>query len=399
MSKIRLTRDEKIILAFGPLRGIFDIFSGSFLTAYFVKVSSENLRYLSLYNILVYLMLAVGSFIFGYIIKKNFKIQTMRLSIIINAIYFFSILILGENIVTNLPLVAFLLGFSASAYWMPMNSIVSSKVDNNHRTRFTSLCTVATQVTNIVVPFLLGSLISASNFMVATVVVFVVSIFQIILSFLFKPIPNAAVGNLNYKKMFNIVRKNKQVRMLMFSKFLSGLSISGSALKMLIVLLIIEYYKTDFNLGMITSITALISIVVVDLYGRYYQNRSDKVAIFLSCLCVIVSLFIFIWFKVNILLIFFYIFYHIAVSLLCLSLDIRSYNISNQPNLKALYGEFWSFNELFLNIGRIIGYSGVLLAGTISGQTGLTIMLIALTTCIPIGGVFIKRINKFENGL
>ena len=207
MSKIKLSLDEKIILSFYPLREIFDIFSGVFLTAYFVKISADSLQYLSIYNILVYFMLLIGSFLFGFVMKYGLKLQTMRLGIFMNIIYFLTIVILKEDIINHLSLVALLLGFSASAYWMPMHSITGRRVNNNHRTRYTSLCTLATQITNITIPFLLGSLISVSNFIVAAVAVLVVSVFQIILSFLLSSDPKTATEPLNYKKTMKLKTK------------------------------------------------------------------------------------------------------------------------------------------------------------------------------------------------
>lgn len=399
MSKIKLSLDEKIILSFYPLREIFDIFSGVFLTAYFVKISADSLQYLSIYNILVYFMLLIGSFLFGFVMKYGLKLQTMRLGIFMNIIYFLTIVILKEDIINHLPLVALLLGFSASAYWMPMHSITGRRVNNNHRTRYTSLCTLATQITNITIPFLLGSLISVSNFIVAAVAVLVVSVFQIILSFLLSSDPKTATEPLNYKKTMKLIKNDKNIRTLMLSNIFTGLSVSGSALKMLIMVLIIEFYKTDFNLGVITSIAALISIVLVDLYGRIFRKRNDKIVVFVSCILLIFSLISFIYFRASILLIILYVFYLITSSLLRLMRGVRAYNLSDRKILDGLSSEYWSFLELFLNLGRILGYSMLFIASIFGGEPGLIIILIILTVCIPISGFLTCKVKKFENGL
>lgn len=399
MAKMKLNLDEKIILYFYPLREIFDIFSSTFLTAYFVKISADSLQYLSIYNILVYFTLLIGSFVFGFIMKRNFKLQIMRLSILMNMVYFLAIIIMKEDIVHHLPLISFLLGFSASAYWMPMHSITGRRINNNHRTRYTSLCTLATQITNIAIPFLLGSLISASNFTIAAIVVLAISIFQIILSFLLSPEPKVATKSLNYKRLLSVIKKDKNTRIFMISNIFTGLAVSGSALKMLITVLIIEFYKTDFNLGVIASIAALISIISVDLYGNFFHKRNDKSVIIASCLFTVVSLSLFIYFKANILLIIFYVFYLISASLLRLMRGIRAYNVSDQQILSGLSSEYWSFSELFLNLGRIVGYSLLFVTSIYGGELGLIIVLILLTACMPINGFLIYKVKKFENGL
>ena len=51
--------EASVLIAINALKNIITIFLGPFLTAYFIKVSTETLIDLSLYNIMRYLVLAV----------------------------------------------------------------------------------------------------------------------------------------------------------------------------------------------------------------------------------------------------------------------------------------------------------------------------------------------------
>ena len=65
-------KESNILLMIEALKKIIKIFLGPFLTAYFIRVSAESLVDISLYYILNYAVLGIGSFILGWILKKDF---------------------------------------------------------------------------------------------------------------------------------------------------------------------------------------------------------------------------------------------------------------------------------------------------------------------------------------
>ena len=61
-----------------------EIFLGPFLTAYFIKTSSESMIDLSIFNIFSYILLALSSLIVASIIKNKFIIGIFILGVILN---------------------------------------------------------------------------------------------------------------------------------------------------------------------------------------------------------------------------------------------------------------------------------------------------------------------------
>lgn len=100
--KTKRKLEANIIIAIDAMKKIMTIFLGPFLTAYFIKNSSESMVDLSIYYILSYLLLAIGSFIVASIIKNKFRIGMFRIGVIANFIYIMSIVILKEKVVDNL---------------------------------------------------------------------------------------------------------------------------------------------------------------------------------------------------------------------------------------------------------------------------------------------------------
>lgn len=50
---------------------------------------------------------------------------------------------------------------------------------------------------------------------------------------------------------------------------------SDGALEILIVILIFNSFKTNMNLGIITSITTILSMITIHAYGKIYIKRDD----------------------------------------------------------------------------------------------------------------------------
>lgn len=134
---MKLKSEANIIIAIDALKKIMIIFLGPFLTAYFIKTSSESIIDLSIYYIFSYILLGIGSFIVASIVKNKFRIGMFRIGVIISFIYIMTIVILKDKVVDHLRLISILYGISQSTYWFPYNLFVINKIDNQERTDYT----------------------------------------------------------------------------------------------------------------------------------------------------------------------------------------------------------------------------------------------------------------------
>lgn len=151
------------------------------------------------------------------------------------------------------------------------------------------------------------------------------------------------------------------------------------------------------NLGIITSITTVLSMICVHLYGKIYKKRDDKGLIIVSSILPVIAVFILLIWRNNITIIIYNICYVIFTSLLTLTREIRLFNISDSHIVdKNNQCEFFSLREGILNIGRVMGYTMLLLAGLTGSQFVLSIVMVLLTLSIPIMGLNITKIEKFE---
>lgn len=389
--------EENIIIAINAMKKVMILFLGPFLTAYFIKKSQESITDLSIYYIFSYILLGVGSFVVASIIKNKFRVGMFRIGVILNFIYIITIITLKEKIVEHLCLISILYGVSSSTYWFSYNLFVINKIDNKTRTEYTVKSKIISSIIGILCPITLGSIITATNYELTAVIILIISIIQIILSFMLSPDNETNLPKFNVKETWNKLKNNRQTRRTTMVEFFIGMNVSEGALEILMTILIFNSFKTDMNLGIITSITTILSIVFVHLYGKIYKNRDDKKLIIVSSILPVITVFILLIWRNNITIIIYNICYVIFTGLLTLTREIRLFNISDSYIVdKNNQCEFFALREGILNTGRVVGYAMLLLAGLTGSQVVLNMVMVLLTLSIPIMGLNITKIEKFE---
>ena len=389
--------EADIIIAINAMKKIMILFLGPFLTAYFIKTSKESLIDLSLYYVFSYIILAIGSFLVASIIKNKFRIGMFRIGVILNFFYIMFIVILKEKIVDHLGLMSILYGISSSTYWFSYNLFSINKIENIKRTEYTVKSKIVSSTIGIICPILLGTIITATNYELTAVIILFISIIQIILSFMLTPDKENELPKFNLKNTWNNLKDNNQIRKTSLVEFLIGMNVSDGALEILMTILIFDSFKTNMNLGIITSITTILSMIFVHIYGKVYKNKDDKIIITISSILPVISVLVLLMWKNNITIIIYNVCYVIFTSLLTLTREIRLFNLADSYIVdKNNQTEFFAIREGILNCGRIFGYLMLLFAGLSGNQFILNIVMVLLTLSILAMGFNIIKIDKFE---
>lgn len=392
-------KESNIIIIINALRKIIEIFSGPFLTTYFIKTSLESILDISIYNTFSYIVLAITCLMVGYIIKNKFRMAAFRAGVIINFIYILTIIILKERIIQHLWLLAILYGLFSGLYFMPFNLILGNKIKNEDRTGYEVKKEMISSIINIVIPIVLGSIITVTNYILTAVIILILSLIQIILSFVLKPLEESG-EKFNMKGMIQVVKKNKDIKRMMLAEYLTGISVNNSALATIATILIYNAFQTDLNLGIITSISYILQLIVIYLYGKRYKEKSDKNIIILLSMIPMITLGIFLLYPNAVTVIIYNLYFTIFVNLIGIIRSVRLYNISNSGEInRSNQEEFWSIREVCLNLGRATGFVILLVAGITANSAVLNIVMIMLTMIILVLGAVLSKVdkNKYEN--
>lgn len=396
---MKIKSEANVIITIDALKKIMVIFLGPFLTAYFIKTSTESMVKLSIYYISSYFLLGIGTFFVASIIKNKFRIGMFRIGVIINFFYIMTIVILKEKVTQHLGLISVLYGISQSAYWFPYNLFSINKIENSERVNYTVKKSLIISTIGVLCPVLLGTIITVSNFELTATIILIISLVQIICSFLLEPDEHInSLGNYKLIKSWKRIKNNKQIKKMFLVEFLIGFSTSDGALGTLITILIFNAFKTDMNLGIISSISTVLSMCAIKIYGKYSKTKLDKKILVISSIIPVVSVFAVLLKTNNITIILYSFCYEIFVNgILSFSRTVRVFNMSDSKIIKKEeQSEFVSLREGILNLGRITSYSILLFAGLSRSNIVLNITLIILTLSITLMGIILKDIDTYE---
>ena len=338
--------------------------------------------------------MGVLGFIIGYIVRNKFQIGMFRFGVILYFVYILFIIILKEEILNHLLILAFISGFALISYWFPYNLFISLQVENKNRESYEVKRKTISLITSLLTPIFLGSLITTTNFYLTAIIIAIISGIQIILSFFIK-----TEEKKDYKftplKSYKTLIKNKNIFNIFIVETFIGMNISDGVLNVLLTILIFNAFKTDLNLGIISSLSSILTIILSYIYSKKCKNKNDKIIILLCGIVPVISVLLLVFNTNNITLIIYYMIYNCLINILSMIIDIRLFNISNSDIVKQNHNiEFWSIREFILNIGRIIGYSLLLLTAIINKNNYLNYLLIVITLSIPIMAYFTTKVER-----
>ena len=393
--KRKIKIEQNIIIIMDAIKKIMTIFLGPFLTAYFISTSTNSILNISIYYIFTYATMALSTLVVAALAEKRNRIKIFRIGIILNFIYILIIILLKEKIINYLPIISILYGISASCYYFPYNLFIINKVKNTERTNYMVKLFITISVVGILFPIIFGSIITITNYILTAVIVLFISLIQIILSFSITDNHNGDLEEYNLKKAWLELKKNKQVINCLVGEFFIGMNICNGALETVMVILILNSFKTNINLGIITSIATLLSILVVKIYGLIYNKRDDKKVIIISSIIPVISLIIFLILKTNTTVIIYKFSYVIFAEILSLVRKIKIFNLSNSKIVnKSNQCEFNAIREVTLNVGRVTGYTLLLLAGLTQSAVVLNIVTIILTLSLLVMSINLTKVKK-----
>lgn len=393
--KKKIKTEQNIIIIMDAIKKIMTIFLGPFLTAYFISTSTNSILNIAIYYIFTYATMALSTLVVAALAEKRNRIKIFRIGIILNFIYILIIILLKEKIINYLPIISILYGISASCYYFPYNLFIINKVKNTERTNYMVKLFITISVVGILFPIIFGSIITITNYILTAVIVLFISLIQIILSFFITDNHNGDLEEYNLKKAWLELKKNKQVINCLAGEFFIGMNICNGALETVMVILILNSFKTNINLGIITSIATLLSILVVKIYGLIYNKRDDKKIIIISSIIPVISLIIFLILKTNTTVIIYKFSYVIFAEILSLVRKIKIFNLSNSKIVnKSNQCEFNAIREVTLNVGRVTGYTLLLLAGLTQSAVVLNIITIILTLSLLVMSINLTKVKK-----
>lgn len=345
----------KILFALRILKNILTSFIDSFLVLYFFTISDNNILPLGIYKLAAVTAIYAAIFLTRNFAKSRYRILLLRIGILLDLLYFCTIIFLKDRIVDYICLAGILYGLEEGIYYSVYNMIESDEITNEERAGFTGSFTAVQAVLAIIFPLIFGSLMYASGFIKSLAVVVVIVLIRIGLSLYLKPkhIPKAKKTNM--KDYFRLTKGDFIFTQLYRTEFLYGIIYAEGAFAYIVTIYIIKVFSDSFSLGIFTSVFSLITCAIGILFARFMDKRHYESVIKVSMVMTTASLGLMVYDCRAVTIIIFNLFYTISKSIVILINENIQANLSNDGRIEKEYKvEYWLANETCFFAARII---------------------------------------------
>lgn len=382
----KIGKDAKLLIASDLIYTLTAVFIETFLVAYFLKVTNENITTISVYYIIIYTLLSIGNIFIGKIIKKmpTKSKHIMSFGIVTRALFILFIVLLSDKIATNYILIAVIYAFSEILYWCAHELIYIDVTNNSNRKKYMSVKKILSKIINIISPIILGTSIELYSFTKIAIYVFILSVVQIIITLFIKTdIKNEEKQKYDFKKFIEYIKNNKLQKIKKYS--LSGIAygIVESSISTLIIIITIMTFKTSLNLGILTTIFSICSMLSLMLYNKFYNKDNAK---FILSLCSIIVVCGVIGLLINISktsLIIYNFCYTITFCIFDVVYNTRKGDLVKECGIEKYREEYIGYTSISIGLGRIIGYILMLIVSFTSNIIYFKILLAIVTLFAP----------------
>lgn len=397
--KTKLDRSAKSLMACDLTNNIINLFGETFLVAYFLQISNENIIQVSTFYIILYLILGVGSILLGNIIKSKPKkrVSIYRFGIIIKSIYILLIILFKNKISHYFIIFAIFYGIAEALYWSTHDVMNIQIVDKENRKKYMTTKRILSKFINILVPIILGTSIELTSFGNIAIYLFVLTLFQIIMSLQIdtnKFVINDKIQKYSLKDYTTYLsnEQKENINKVYELAFLYGIMMD--TIRVLVVVITILTFKTSFNFGILTTIFSVFSMISLYLFNKLYQKKYAK-RLLLFCATLVVLGVLGLILNINKTTLIIYNFtYSITVYILEVMFKIKADDIVKENNIEKWLVEYHTFTEGFMEIGRITGFILMLLVGLLNNVIYFKLLLLIVTISIPIYARIMYKLEK-----
>lgn len=182
----KLNTSAKSLMICEIINSIIDLFLNTFLVAYLLNITNENIGSVAIYYVIDYAITGICMYIIGHFLKKYNISNIYKIGIFIKCIFVILVVFLREQIQNFLISIAIILGIAKTIYWGACDNLVGLITNENNRKKYTTNKKIIHALTKVIMPTILGTSIEFLTFYKVSTYVMILSLTQVAISFLIK---------------------------------------------------------------------------------------------------------------------------------------------------------------------------------------------------------------------
>ncbi|MEI3434514.1 MAG: MFS transporter [Clostridia bacterium] len=391
MKEEKLSKSAIGIMGSLLINNVLYMFVNTFMVAYFITLTNYDYKQISIYYALSFIAILLTFLTFGRIIKNKNQVWVFRSGIIAYCLYILMLAFLKEKIVTYFAPLGFFYGIVQGLIWVAAHTLVNEHTQNNTN-KFISFKSIISKILKIFFPIVFGVSIELTSFSYVSKIVILLSITQFIFSLFIEDKAKTYNKKYNLKEYINLVKNNDKFKTVYKLCICDG--IVNYLLETLIVILTVMTFKTTISLGVITTITAICSILSVYIF-QYKLKSNWKILKICNIMMISSVLLLLINISKPTIII-----YNICTAIFLVILsntgDTKRYEIvsENEIVVKDYIVEHQVVCEAILNITRIIAYILLFVISLFNNIVLFKILLLLVTIVILIYSKLLIKLKK-----
>lgn len=391
MKEEKLSKSAIGIMGSLLINNVLYMFVNTFMVAYFITLTNYDYKQISIYYALSFIAILLTFLTFGRIIKNKNQVWVFRSGIIAYCLYILMLAFLKEKIVTYFAPLGFFYGIVQGLIWVAAHTLVNEHTQNNTN-KFISFKSIISKILKIFFPIVFGVSIELTSFSYVSKIVILLSITQFIFSLFIEDKAKTYDKKYNLKEYINLIKNNDKFKTVYKLCICDG--IVNYLLETLIVILTVMTFKTTISLGVITTITAICSILSVYIF-QYKLKSNWKILKICNIMMISSVLLLLINISKPTIII-----YNICTAIFLVILsntgDTKRYEIvsENEIVVKDYIVEHQVVCEVILNITRIIAYILLFVISLFNNIVLFKILLLLVTIVILIYSKLLIKLKK-----
>lgn len=361
------------------MNDILFMFLNTFMVAYFITLTNYDYKIISLYYMVSFVFIIFTFLLLGRTIKNKNQIYIFRLGIILHCAYILILALLKADIVNYYMFLGAFYGIVQGVFWASGHTLINGHVGNNSD-NFISIKSIIGKLLKILFPIVFGVSIEITSFSYIAKIVLLISIIQLIFSFL---VTDEQIVNKNKYNLNDYIKKlKKEKKLCKYYQMICCDGIVSYLLDTLITIIIVMTFKTTISLGVLTTLFSICSIISVFIYQNKIKKK-EKI-LWISSVAMIISV-SFLLFNINKTTV---IIYNLCAGIFLVLLrnnaQAKRYNIiSNYKELSTDFlVEHQVVSEVLMNLTRILGYGLLFIASLFNNLLLFKILLVLVTMVI-----------------
>ncbi|MDQ0858372.1 MFS transporter [Bacillus sp. V2I10] len=395
---VEVNKELILLLIIGGLYSLGIALSNAFVNVYLWKQSGSFLD-LGIYNLSIAIMQPVTFVIAGRWAKKIDRVIVFRLGVAFLAVFYLSVLLIGNDAANNIILLGGLLGIGSGFYWLSFNVLTFEITEPETRDFFNGFLGIMSSSAGMIGPIVAGFVISRLAGDIGYKSIFSISLglffCAVILSLFLKR--RHAHGRYLLLDVLKERKRNVNWRMITNAHFFQGIR-EGTFIFVIGVLVFITT-GSEFALGKYGLINSAVAFVFYYLATRLITKKMRKKSILIGGILLYASIFLLLFELTYPKLIMYAIVIAIAYPMLLVPYISLTYDVIGRSwNAAEARIEYIVVRELFLNLGRITSILLFILAVTLFDEKqSIPILLAVIGSGHSFIYFFIRKVTLLES--